>query len=154
MKFVDPLFQFNPNHYQGVKCIDFDKEACSAQPPPSAVKIPYIFIGCYRHIVLCRKGHFKQVEYQKNIIKRLEFIYEQVQSSNDAPLPEFGRSGETHSISLPKCKGFLVDQKSTKTNCSTLRLKIFGNEQQLQEYHQQSWTIAIVLVNKYKFNEF
>jgi hypothetical protein len=93
------------HHRTGVSCI-----VCDAKKSPSAVHIPFVYLGRFSEFMICRKSHFTEEEDYKLLTARLTAAWELIKTNGtDEPNTSFIDSQDEESpafSSAHKCVGY------------------------------------------------
>lgn len=102
-----------PDQLKGKTCF-----VCSLQKSPSAVPIPFIYLGNYRTLMVCKKSHFSRDDEYATMLDRLQLEYNTVVASCDQPASAHKRKGALPSApNKDKLCGGLDDIEKPKEVC-------------------------------------
>lgn len=76
------------NQHSAVECV-----VCKNKSPPSAVSLPFLYMGRTQEYMICKKSHLSTEEDYRTLIIELEAAYNHVKKTKDEPI-SFLRSAQ------------------------------------------------------------
>ena len=143
---VSPTNTILPTQYSGIHCLICPKPPKSNKSP-SAVPIPFIYMGKKREFLICKKSHFGNQEDYDLALERLNFSFDFIKNNGDN-ISNYYESGEEEETQKEdnKCHGYLDVQK-TPCNVICGSVELYINLDDPYYFCKPSHLLWYILIN-------